>query len=382
MQQKETPQPMDGIRKFEEIARNPYDYARLWQEKTGRPVVGYLCSYTPEEILHAAGVLPLRLFGGRTPAAAADAHLQAYSCSLARGVLADALNGELDFLSGAVFPHTCDTIQRLSDLWRMNARFAFHADVVLPVKLDTESARAYLAEVLARFVGELEAAFGVSVTEERLLASIEVFNRIRRAFSRLYRIRAQHPEALDGAALDAALQAAAVADRDALPAMVEELAENAQAASARAESAPKKRLIVSGGLCRTPGIHRIVASAGGVVVDDDLCTGRRFFDGRIDPGSEPMAAIARRYAERVLCPAKHRGTADRSERLLSQVRDNGAHGVVFYLLKFCDPHGFDYPHLKEILDREGIPSLLLEMEDPAAAGGQAATRLEAFIENL
>ena len=132
---------MKSLRLLEEIAGNPYDYARRWKEKTGRPVIGYLCTYTPEEIVHAAGALPLRLFGESADASAADAHLQAYSCSLARGVLADALQGKLDFLSGAVFPHTCDTVQRLSDLWRINAGFSFHADVVLPVKLDTKSAR-------------------------------------------------------------------------------------------------------------------------------------------------------------------------------------------------------------------------------------------------
>jgi benzoyl-CoA reductase/2-hydroxyglutaryl-CoA dehydratase subunit BcrC/BadD/HgdB len=131
-----------------------------------------------------------------------------------------------------------------------------------------------------------------------------------------------------------------------------------------------------------PEIHRVVENAGGAIVDDDLCTGRRFFDGALDTGDDPMAAIAARYADRVLCPSKHRGDDTRSRQLLSQVRESNADGVIFFLLKFCDPHGFDHPHLKEALHREGIPSLLLEVEDPAVFGGQAATRIEAFIENL
>ncbi len=364
------------------IADNPYDYARKWKEKTGRPVVGYLCSYTPEEILHAAGVLPLRLFGGSARTLAADAHLQAYSCSLARGVFADALAGKLDFLSGAVFPHTCDTIQRLSDLWRMNAGFPFHADVVLPVKLDTESARVYLRDVFSRFAQELEEAFGVSITSERLAASVASVNRIRAALCRLYRIRSERTGALSGRELETAVRAAMTGDRDETPAMLETLADAAEAAPAAAAEETNKRLVLSGGLCRMPEIHRVVEEAGGVVVDDDLCTGRRFFEGAVEIGKDPLAAIADRYAERVLCPTKHRDDDERSRRLLSQVRESGAVGVLFVLLKFCDPHGFDYPHLKAALDREGIPSLLVEMEEPALSGGQAATRIEAFIETL
>ncbi len=52
------------------------------------------------------------------------------------------------------------------------------------------------------------------------------------------------------------------------------------------------------------------------------------------------------------------------------------------LLKFCDPHAFDYPYLKEFLDREGIPSMLLEIEQELPAEGQLGTRFEAFIEML
>ena len=59
-----------------------------------------------------------------------------------------------------------------------------------------------------------------------------------------------------------------------------------------------------------------------------------------------------------------------------------ADGVIFLLLKFCDPHAFDYPYIKEMLDREKIPSMLLEMEEQTQAGGQLETRLETFIQIL
>ena len=124
---------MDAIQELRNIAANPQAYARKWKQQTGGKVVGTLCSYAPEELILAGGALAHRIVGGSGSISKADAHLQAYSCSLVRGALEDALDGRLDFLDGAVFPHTCDSIQRLSDIWRLNATTGFHLDAVLPV---------------------------------------------------------------------------------------------------------------------------------------------------------------------------------------------------------------------------------------------------------
>ena len=129
---------MDSLEVFKAVAADPAAYAQAWKQRESRPVVGTFCSYAPEEIILASGALGYRIFGTELTISRADAHMQAYSCSLVRGALEDALDGGLDFLDGAVFPHTCDSIQRLSDIWRMNAKTGFHLDVVLPVKENHE----------------------------------------------------------------------------------------------------------------------------------------------------------------------------------------------------------------------------------------------------
>ena len=122
---------MDAMQAFHDIAADPQAYAREWKARTGGKVIGTLCSYAPEELILASGALGYRIVGGSGAISKADAHLQAYSCSLVRGAMEDALNNRLDFLDGTVFPHTCDSIQRLSDLWRLNVPTGFHLDVVL-----------------------------------------------------------------------------------------------------------------------------------------------------------------------------------------------------------------------------------------------------------
>jgi benzoyl-CoA reductase/2-hydroxyglutaryl-CoA dehydratase subunit BcrC/BadD/HgdB len=143
-----------------------------------------------------------------------------------------------------------------------------------------------------------------------------------------------------------------------------------------------KKLVLTGSICSHPDIYDIIENAQGVVVWDDLCTGSRYFEGVLDEKAPPLEAIAQRYLDRAICPAKHVGLTDRGESLVQMVRKHQADGVVFLLLKFCDPHAFDYPYIKEMLDSENIPCMLLDMEEQLPAGGQLQTRFETFIQIL
>ena len=144
----------------------------------------------------------------------------------------------------------------------------------------------------------------------------------------------------------------------------------------------KKRIVLAGGLCNMPDIFKIIEDAGGVIIDDDLCTGSRYVDGEIDLDGDIFEALADRYVKRAVCPAKHAGLYRRGDDLVKQVKEGQADGVIFLYLKFCDPHAFDYPYIKSMLDEEGIPNMLLEVEDSSPSEGQFHTRCEAFVEML
>ena len=123
-------------------------------------------------------------------------------------------------------------------------------------------------------------------------------------------------------------------------------------------------------------------SSGAWIVGDDLCTGWRHFSEDVSPDGDPIEALADRLFRKVPCPCKHNPEKDRGEDLLRRVSDSGAHGVVFVLLKFCDPHAFDYPYLKESLEKQKIPTLLLEIDPGGIAPGALETRIRAFVERL
>jgi len=366
---------------FYEIINNPGQYATNWKKETGNKVIGYFCSYAPEEIITAAGALPYRILAGSGSISKADAHLQAYSCSLVRGALEDALNGRLDFLDGTVFPHTCDSIQRLSDIWRMNAGFKFHADVLVPAKLNTASAGDYMTSILDKFKKELEKLTGIEITGEKLKEAINIYNSIKKNLFRLYAIRRDAPGVIKSSDIHAVFKAAMVMDRRRLLEELERLTTDLGEKDHTPDTA-KKRIVLSGGLCSMPDIYKTIEKSGGVVVWDDFCTGSRYFEGEINTRGEPLKSIADRYMERVVCPAKHKSLFSRGEYLVNAIKENRADGVIFFLLKFCDPHAFDYPYMKEMLEKENIPSVLFEIEDQLPSEGQINTRCEAFMEML
>ncbi len=371
---------MDAAPFYQDAVDDPYAYAARWKDRRHQPVVAHFCSYTPEEVIWAAGALPLRIFGQSARIVAADTHLQSYACSLVRGAMEDALAGRLDFADGFVFPHTCDSIQRLSDIWRLNVPGGFHLDAVLPVKLDTPSARQYMRDIVKRFARDLEAKLAVSISDESLLKAIRLYNRLRQGLRDLYRLRSEHPEALPGGVLHAIGRAAMVMDRQAFANGLEKIL--ADLSGCGAAPSERKRLILSGGLCSMPDIYSLIEAAGGDVVWDDLCTGSRYFDGAIGDETPLLAGIADRYRERMVCPAKHMDLTRRGTHLVQLAKAHRAAGVIFVLLKFCDPHAFDYPYMKKMLDAAGIPSLLFEVEDQQIGAGQVRTRCEAFIEML
>lgn len=373
---------MKQLDECREILADPYGYAEAFKAESRRKIVGTFCSYAPEEIVVAAGAHPLRLFGTGEKIRLAEAHLQSYCCSLVRSTLEDALAKRLPFLDGVVFPHTCDSIQRLSDIWRLKIDQGFHLDLVLPVKLDTPSARQYFLAVLHRFREELGARLDAAITDENLRAAIALYNRIRGALTQIRALASKGPDILKGSDLDALTRAAMIIDRTRLANLLEEVVSELEGVPVNGTHSERKRIVLSGGVCNHPDIYTVIEEAGGTVVGDDLCTGSRASGGMIDDKAEPLSAIAERLLKRTVCPAKHRGLTDRADHLVRLVREKRAQGVVFFLLKFCDPHAFDYPYLKEALDREGITSMVIEVEDRLPAGGQLRTRFETFVEML
>lgn len=358
---------------FTEAQEGPY---ASWPDRYPRHrAMGYFCTYVPEEIIHAAGFVPVRIRSGSETPSRADAHLQSYTCALCRSALDQALRGDLDFLQGVVFPHTCDTIQSLTDIWRMSFPDLYVETIVQPVNLSSPSTRPYLIAELQRFRHSLEEFSGQAISDQAISASIESHNEKCRLLARLYDLR----DRLTAPELFAATSAAFIISPQDYNQLLGELVE----LLAEEESTTPKRpgLILVGAFLDDPAMLTIVEELGGRIVGDDLCTGSRYFVQPVEADGDPIAALADRYLNRLPCPAKYHPDHERGEHLLKLVSEAKADGVVFVLQKFCDPHAFDYAIIKKKLDDAAVPHLRLEMEH-APAPDQWRTRLQAFLEMI
>ncbi len=372
-------QKTTAIDRFRQVAGNPYAYLRKLKEQTGKRMIGSTCAFTPEEFILAAGAHPFRIFGESDSLSGADAHIQAYGCSMVRGMLEDGLSGKLNFLDGVVFPHACDSIQRLSDIWRLNIP-SLHFDVLLPVKLDTPLAKSYFVKVLERFRKDLEQALNVAISETALKESIVLMNRLRRYLIRLYTLQSEKPGILSGSDLSAVVKACMVMDKQEAVNGLSELITAVEDMSFTGKKV--KRLLISGSVCSHPDIYEMIENKGAVVVWDDLCSGSRYFEGLANEDTEPVQAIAGRFTERYVCPAKHLGVKFQMENLKKLVKNHHVDGILFMLLKFCEPFSFDYPDIKTELEKMEIPFLLVEMDRHNEVDEQMRTRIDTMLEIL
>ena len=356
----------DPLMTLRAIAADPYTG---WADRyPDCRAIGVFCTYAPVEVLHAAGLVPVRLVPAGAGVAGADRHLQTYTCAIARGVLA----GSWEWLAGVVFPHTCDTMQALADVWRAARPGDYVGTLVGPVAVESPAAEAYLVAELRRFIADLEARLGVTVSEDALRASSRAYDDNRQ---RLMALRASLPYS-DW--LSAALTG------QTMP--VEEHTRLLESLTPGPSPSQGVKVVLVGAVLDDPALPRLIEELGGMVVDDDLCTGRRGIETPVslDAGLDPVVALARRELRRPPCPARYAPGQPRPDRLLRLVRESQAQGVIFLQQKFCEPHAFDLPPLRAALSAAGVPDLVLEMEgrEASEAGGALRTRLQAFLEML
>ncbi len=341
---------------------------------SGKKIAAVFPIHYPRALFYAHGLLPVEVWGPphaqRAPAAA---HLQAYTCDIVHAGLGFLLSGGLRSVDAIVAPHGCDSLQGLGSIL---LDFIQPAPPVFPFYLPRagrDCDAEYFAKEIESLSQKLAAVSGRSPSAEELASAVAQDEAADAALLRLWERRAEL--ALDNQALYALSRA-----RGYLP--PQEFCARADSAPAAGAPPAAAKTVVLSGVIAEPGELLALLDRSGVRVgaDDTLCLGRRFYPaGR---ASQPF----RRMAERILAgpPDSTRGSSirERCEHLLSLCRRSGARGVIFRLVKFCEPEQFYLPALRRALEEAGVRSLALETDLAAHLDGPSQTRLEAFLEML
>jgi len=354
----------------------------LEHKREGNKVFGWLCTYIPEEVMHAAGILPIRITGysKETELEDGNAYLYINNCSFSRSCFQMGIRGEYSFLDGVVGGSTCDGARRLFDLWRYYIKTPFHHVLTVPRK-QTQKAHELYYDQVRQFKQHLEEFLGVQITDESLRHSIEIYNESRALLGRLYELRKRPEPPITGAETMEVLNASFRMPKELfnqwLRELLDELAETRNTHKGRA------RLMVVGSVMNNPEFIQSIEEQGGLVVTDELCTSTRYWSDPVvlDEGMTLLEAISKRYLNGFPC-ARMVPSEERFNRILGLARDFKVDGAISEIIRYCVPYAHDLPLLKDRLKAAGIPTLALDVEYGTSGSGQIQTRVQAFLEML
>ncbi len=364
---------------FEKVKDDLYFFARQ-AKQNGEKVAGFLCTYSPQELFHAGGYFPVRVIGKEGGTPLADQWLQQYACSFAKGVLNLGLTGDFSFLDLVVFSHTCDTMQNLAEVWRRRVEGMPIIVVSTPNLNGGDIALTYLKRELTRVKEEVEKISGNTITDANLLESIRIYDMHRNNMRKLYEIRRNNPSLLSGTDMFTVVLSSMLMKKEEHNKLLEVLITELQKVPSQKEDKP--RILVGGSVCQAQGFIQSIEMSGAIVSDDDLCMGSRSYVIPPIPQGDPIEMLAQMYLSRIPCPAFYKPGYDPAGPYIEKIKSGNVNGVIFLQTKFCDPYGFNYPYLRKRLEQEGIPSLLLEVEQNQPVPEAFRTRVEAFVETL
>ena len=366
------------------VSNDPLGYARSWKERTGRPVIGSFPMNFPSEMVHAAGALPLIIQEADDPITAGHALLFPFYCGYTRSTVDQAARGDLAVLDAIMFGDHCVQLLGAADAVRVvlpQTRVIFF-QLISSMCDPWTFGRA--RESFQKLRTELEDFLERPVDDAALAESIKLFNRNRVMIRELYRMRVDGRIALTAAQMQSIVKSSMVMDKAEHTVLLEALMAAVPAEPPQDDSTPI-RVHLSGHFCQAPKpeLLNMFEECGAVVVGDDLYHGFRYISTDVPEGIDPMDGLARWYMDRntgVPCPTRVQNNVDWDAFLLGAMRDERAEGMIVLMAKFCEPHMYYYPEVKEAFERADVPHLLLETEHEGMAMEYMRTRVESFVE--
>ena len=372
------------LNEFKECSEHPYQVISAYKQE-GKKVIGVLPYFAPVELVVAAGMVPMGIWGSnKKTIAQAKEYCATFYCTIAQLALEMLLDGTLDQLDGIITPTICDTLRPMSQNFRVAMEgklpciFLAH-----PQNRKPAFGLQFTVDQYMHVKSELEKISGNTITDEALRDAIKVMNRSRKARREFVKLAGQHPEAISAVERSAVLRSAWFMEPAVHAQKLEEL--NEELSKLPASNWKGRKVVTSGIICDNPKLLQIFDDNNIAIAADDVAQETRAF--RVDASEEgdPMMALAQQFADQdydVLlydeCSNKNR----RADYVVQMVKESGAQGLVLFMQQFCDPEEMEYPYLKKALDAAGIPHIKLGVDQQMRDFGQASTAIQAFADVL
>ena len=353
-------------------------FVKDWKAR-GKRVIGYVGPGVPEEMIHAAKMLPLRVSGDNEPVPTdkVDAYLMPNVTTFARSVFQTVLDGKWDFLDGVVSSITNEASRRMDDNWLAYKRRPYMDALYLPLKQTEHAVDMYLAD-LEDWRNRISEFRGARIVDRDLRRSIEIYNRGRELMQKLYELRKGECPPVTGAETLEVVKAATRLPREQFNELLEQLLDEITRTGRKIKKG--KRLMIVGSALENSTWIDTIEDLDAVVVTDELDAGTRYFWGTVDTSLPPMEALARYYISGRPPGARIWPAGKRFEHIFNMAEQYKVDGVISEILRNDAEYGHDKLFLDKEMKERGIPILELDVEYGESASGQMRTRVEAFLE--
>ena len=352
---------------------------RRWRERGGK-VLGHFQVYFPEELGHAAGLLPVMVLGAAVVGRHAEARFGSYLCSIVKSSLELALSKRLE-LDLFVSHPICDVARNLAAIFERNLTYPCRI-LYLPQNANSGYAAQYLRDEYGRILALIEEIAGRRVTDDQLYASIRLFNENRRLLRELYALKREAPWLVSVDEAYALMAVGGRIPREEHNALLAAALDGLRARGARPQD--RMRVVFEGGFCEQPPLDLLRAIGQSCyVVDDDLLIGLRWIVEDVDTSGDPLLSLARAYLDKsTYSPVQHDLRKPKEKMLLDRIRSARAEAAIITAAKMCEPGLDEQVAYVHALDEAGIPYFVSEFEEKMTSFDQFQIQLETFVENV
>lgn len=368
------------IKLLEDTALNPDKAVAKSIKETGKDAIGCFPIYTPEEIVYAAGYLPVGMWGGKTEINLADKYLQSFCCSIMRSNIEFGMKGTYDILKAVILPTFCDTLKCVCENWKVAVPQVPVIPVVYPQNRMLESGFRYMIAEFGRVKNEVEKIKGEVISESALEEAFNIYENYRETMRKFVEAAKDYPKTINARTRHMIIKAGYFMDKKQYADIVEQII-------GFLKNSPKEHFdgtrVVATGLIGEPVELLDVFTENNIaIVADDFAQESRQF--RVPARKEGTAfkKMAYRIVDQKGCTFLFEEEKTKGQMLINMVKESKAQAVVVFMMKFCDPEEFDYPIIKEEIEKAEIPMLYIETDMQLDSYEQIRTRVQSFVEML
>jgi benzoyl-CoA reductase subunit C len=365
------------VREMLEDTRFPT--VQRWREAGGK-LIGHFQVYFPEEIVHAAGILPVKIRGAQIEAMQADSRFGSYLCSILKTSLELALSERLKLEMFVTHP-ICDAARNLAAVWGRN--FSYPCQILyLPQNANSSHAATYLGGEYYRLKRAVEEISGAPIIEAALRNSIAVYNENRALLRELYAIKRTKPWLVTADEAYVLVAIGGVIPREEHNELLRFVLPQIYDRGTRQQD--KVRVVFEGGFCEQPPLDLIRSIARSCyVVDDDFLIGMRWIIDDVPLDGDPLMNLAQAYLENSsYSPVQHDLRKPKEAMLLNRIKSAGASAAIITAAKMCEPGLEEQVAYTRALDDAGIPYFVGEFEENMTSFDNMEIQLETFVESI